>query len=325
MKTKLLYVLVSGPDDVYLEQAFVSASTAARHNPDAEIVLLTDQMTADGWLRENPLSGLFKALFRSIIVAPLDGSLPPMLRSRMLKTGMRDYVEGDFLFIDADTVIARPLGGIDTFPADLAAAPDLHCRFADHPHRQPTLNMCKKLGYDASKDEYYFNSGVMLVRDTPSVHDFFHRWQKNYLEGYRAGIRPDQPSLAQTAAGEVTRLPDEWNCEVQNGVRFLKDAFIVHYMVTNISGGRLDRLYLLNDRHVLLRMRETGGLTPEVEEVMNDPFKGYAPLTQVFAGEEIKLFRTRRYRWMRQRFFAGRPSPVEFFLKVHDHMPWRKK
>ena len=58
---------------------------------------------------------------------------------------------------------------------------------------------------------------------------------------------------------------------------------------------------------------------------MNDPFKGYATLTQVFAGEEVHLFRTLRYRWMRQRFFDGRPSPVEFFLKVHDHMPWRKK
>ena len=56
MKTKLLYILVSGPSDVYLEQAFVSASSCARHNPGASMTLLTDKATADGWLYGNPLS-----------------------------------------------------------------------------------------------------------------------------------------------------------------------------------------------------------------------------------------------------------------------------
>ena len=262
MKTKLLYVLVSGPDDVYLEQAFVSASTAARHNPDTEIVLLTDQVTADGWLQENPLSALFRSLFSQIVVAPLDASFSAQKRSRLLKTGLREYVQGDLLYIDVDTLVARPLGSIDNFPAELAAAPDLHCRFVDHPHRQATLNICKKLGYDVSQAEYYFNGGVILVRDTPGNHRFFREWQENYLSGNAQGIYSDQPSLAKTnASGRIARLPDEWNCEVQNGVRFLKDAFIVHYMVTNISGGRLDRLYLLNDEQVLLRMREAGHIT----------------------------------------------------------------
>ena len=325
MKTQLLYVLVSGPGDVYLEQAYVSASSAARLNPDAPMVLLTDKVTADGWLQENPLSALFKALFGKIVVADLDPSLPPMQRSRLLKTGMRDYLEGDFLFIDADTLVARPLETIDSFPADLAAAPDLHCLFAEHPHRRATINICKKLGYNPSNDQYYYNSGVLLVRDTPENHDFFVRWKKNYFAGLSHGVKPDQPSLAQTnSTGQMKLLPDEWNCEVQNGVRFLRDAFIFHYMVTNLSGGRLDRLYLLNDPDVLLRMRETGRITPEIQEVIEDPFKGYARLTQVFAGEEVHFFRTRRYRWMRTRYLNGKPSPLEFLLKLRDHMPWRK-
>ena len=324
MKTKLLYVLVSGPDDVYLEQAYVSAYSARKHNPDACIVLLTDSVTADGWLKTHPMGPAFSALFTDTVVADLDASMPAMQRSRMLKTGMREYVQGDFLFIDADTVVARPLDDIDAVPADLAAAPDLHCPFASHPHRQPTINMCGKLGYDPSHDEWYYNSGVLLVRDTPGNHAFFLRWQKNYLEGLKKGIRPDQPSLAKTNAdGRMTRLPDVWNCEVQNGVRYLREAYIVHYMVTNLAGGKLDRLYLLNSREVLLRMREAGSLTEEIREVVEDPFKGYAPLTQVFAGEEVYFFRTRRYKWMRQRFFEGKPSLLEFLLKVKDHL-WRK-
>ena len=321
MKTKLLYILVSDPADVYLEQAYVSATTCARHNPDATLVLLTDRQTADGWLQESPLSAPFKALFKEIKVVDLDASLPPMQRSRLLKTGMREYVKGDFLFIDADTVVARPLDGIDSVEAALAAAPDLHSTFREHPHRQATINMCRKLGYDPSGDDYYFNSGVLLVRDTEANHDFFRKWRKNYLEGYEKGIRPDQPSLAKTRAGDgITRLPDVWNVEVQNGVRYLRDAFIVHYMVTNVGSGPQDSLFLLNRKEVLLKMRREGAITPEIQEVMADPFKGYAPVTQVFAGDDLHLFRTRRYRWLRSHYKPGKRSFLEWLLKVRDHL-----
>lgn len=325
MNTKILYLLISGPADVYMEQAYVSAYSAARLNPDASLVLLTDTATDNGWLKENPLSAAFKALFSEIVVAPLDPDLPAMQRSRLLKTGMREYVKGDFLFIDADTLVQRPLAGIDDFQPALAAVPDLHSTFAEHPHRRATLNMCKKLRYDASGDEYYFNSGVLLVRDTSGNHSFFKQWQKNYLAGYKKGIRPDQPSLAKTNENKyITRMPDAWNCEVQNGVRYLKDAFIIHYMVTNISAGQLDRLYLLNDPEVMLRMRHAGQMTDEILEVVKDPFKGYAPVTQVFAGKEIFFFRTRRYRWMRGRYLNGKRSFLEFLLKVRDHLTKKK-
>ena len=321
MKTKLLYILVSSCSDVYLEQAYVSAFSAARHNPEAQLVLLTDKVTADGWLGESPLGAALKALFGEIIVAELPSGLSPMQRSRILKTGMRGYVEGDFLFIDADTVVARPLAAIDTWEADLAAVPDLHSTFAGHPHRQATINMCKKLDYDPSHDDFYYNSGVMLVRDTPANHEFFRQWQQNYLSGYNNGIKPDQPSLAKTAHGaSINRLPDAWNCEVQNGVRYLRDAYIVHYMVTNIGSGPQDKLFLLNDPEVLLKMRGKGCITDEIMAVVEDPFKGYAPVTQVFAGPDLYFFRTRRYRWLRRRYEPGKFSILEFILKVKDHL-----
>lgn len=321
MKTKILYVLVSGPDDVYLEQAYVSAFSCRRHNPDASLSLLTDSVTAEGWLRSNPLSEAFLGLFSEVRTVELDPGMPAMQRSRLLKTGMRQYVQGDFLYIDADTVVARPLDDIDAFPAELAAAADLHCPFSLHPHRQATLNMCGKLGYDASGDGCYYNSGVLLVRDTPAAESFFSRWRENYMAGYGKGIRPDQPSMAQSGADRVfSRLPDTWNCEVQNGVRYLRDAYVLHYMVTNVGSGPQDKLYLLNDASVMLRMRSQGALTDEIREVVEDPFAGYAPLTQVFAGDDVYLFRTRRYRWLRRHYVPGGASFLEFLLKVKDHI-----
>lgn len=319
MKTQILYVLVSSPADVYLEQAFVSASSARMRNPSARMVLLADAGTC--------IPERMEAIFDTVKRVDFPAEMPPMKRSRLLKTGMRGLVEGDFLYIDADTVIARPLDGIDAVPASLAACRDLHSPFQEHPHYQATVNMCRKMGFDASGEQEYFNSGVMLVKDTPENHAFFHDWQENYLAGYEAGIRPDQPSLARTNAAHghpIARLEDSWNCEVQNGVRYLKDAYIVHYMVTNVGSGPQDSLFLLNRRDVLLGMREAGDITPEIREVMEDPFKGYAPVTQVFAGDDIHLFRTRRYRALRRRYQRGKWSFVEFILKVLDHLKCRK-
>ena len=319
MKTQLLYILVSSPADVYTEQVLVSATSARRRNPSAVMLLLTDSDT----IVTPALQSLFDRVIRQVFPA----DIPPMKRSRLLKTGMRSLVEGDFLFIDADTIVARPLDGIDAVEAPLAACPDLHSHFPEHPHYEATVNMCRKLGFDASRENWYFNSGVMLVKDTPENHAFFKAWQENYLAGYEAGIRPDQPSLAKTCAAfanPVALLPDQWNCEVQNGIRYLRDAYIVHYMVTNVGSGPQDALFLLNDRNSLLAVRESGSITAEIEAVIENPNLGYAPVTQVFAGEDLYLFRTRRYRWLRAHYRRGKASLLEFLLKVKDHLLCRK-
>ena len=324
MKTQILYILVSSQADVYTEQAYVSAYSARLRNPRARIVLLTDRQTLDGMAGRGDIGKKFLELFSEVKAVDLDPALSPMKRSRILKTGMRGYVEGDFLYIDTDTIVARALDGADSIDASLAGVPDLHSSFAEHPHRQATINLCKRFGYDVSGEQWYFNSGVMLVKDTPENHAFFEAWQKNYLE---ASVAPDQPTLAKTnaAAGHpIAVLEGEWNCEVQNGVRYLGGALVVHYMVTNVGTGPQDSLFLLNNREVLLAMRSAGGITPEVAAVVKDPFKGYAAVTQVFAGDDIHLFRTRRYRWLRSRYRRGKWSLCEFLLKVKDHLLCRK-
>ena len=45
MKTKIVYVLVSSNNDIYLEQAYVSMYSVKYYMPDAHITLLTDKLT----------------------------------------------------------------------------------------------------------------------------------------------------------------------------------------------------------------------------------------------------------------------------------------
>lgn len=321
MKTKLLYVLVSGPGDMYLEQAFISAASARKHNPEARIELLTDSATFSGISSRGQIAEDFLKLFDNIVRADLDPSLPGFKRSRLLKTGMRSYIEGDFLYIDSDTVIAKALDAIDGIDASIAACADLHCTFADHPHRDATISLCRKAGFDASSEQVYFNGGVMLVRDTPEASEFFRLWHENYLLSYDSGIRQDQPSLSRTNAslGHIVKeLEGFWNCQLQYGTRFLKDAYIVHYVCTYIHSGEEGKLFRLNDPSTLLKVR-TGGLA-SVEDIIEDPSCGIAPCARLFAGEDLYFFRTRRYRWMRKRFRRNRFSLLEFILKVCDHI-----
>ena len=98
MKTKILYVLVSSEADVYLEQALVSAYSARRHNPDAVLTLLSDTDTLRSLPQRSPL---LDSLFQEKVPVDFGADVPPMTRSRLLKTGMRNYVDGDFLYIDA--------------------------------------------------------------------------------------------------------------------------------------------------------------------------------------------------------------------------------
>lgn len=323
MTTKILYVLVSSPGDYYLEQTYISALGARSHNPHTDVELLADKSTVESLGARGPLGESFKSLFSRIHAIDLDPSLSAVKRSRILKTGMRNYVEGDFLYIDSDTLVGPLEAALEALPYKLAACPDTHCAFPDHPHRSATIHLCQKIGYDVSSEPYYYNGGVMLVRDTPENARFFSMWQSAYQEGFEKGIFQDQPSLSlvnSKCGCPIATLDGFWNCQIQHGVRFLKDAFVVHYVCTNVGTGPQDSLFLLNNRKVLQRVRDHGGITEEVRQVVDDPFTGFAALTQVFAGEDVYLFQTRRYRWLRKHYHKNKWSLLEFVLKVWDHL-----
>lgn len=325
MTTQLLYVLACGTEGFYFEQALVSATSARLRNPGARILLLTDTATEAALKSRGAQAEAFLRLFDRVIPVELDPALPAMKRSRLLKTGMRDYVDGDFCYIDSDTIVARPLDELDAIAGPLAACADLHCRFADHPHRSATLSLCRRAGFDASGEPVYFNGGLMLVREDPRAREFFHRWREYYLEGYEKGIRQDQPSLARANASlghPLQELDGRWNCQLQHGVRYLGSAFIVHYVCTNVSSGEERKLFALNDPETLLRVRAEGPAA--VEDILEDPFRGLASCTQLSAGEDLHFFRTRRYRAMRARYRRGRFSLHEFVLKVLAHLKLSK-
>ena len=327
MKTKILYALSSDPDDFYAEQLFVSVVSLKKNSPGVSVSVITDQATKNGLNERGPMGPKLIQIVDEWIVVTLDPSLPKEFRSRLLKTGMRQYIDGDFLYIDSDTIIAAPLDNIDHYPYELALCPDHHCTLQENPEKKWVRDKCMKLGEDLSGCEYYFNSGVILARDTTDVRNLFVNWQNYYIQGRNNGVKTDQQSLAKTINSSefhIDQLEGKWNCQLPYGVRHMGEALIFHYF----SGSYVNPdhpLYLLNDKDILNRIRNSELLPDEVSAVIDDFFKGF-PKVSLLIDEYEMLFRTtRRYNDIFRNFVPGKFSFLESLLKLRARLPFKKK
>lgn len=310
MKTKIVYILVSSSDDIYLEQAYVSMYSVKYYMPDAHIFLLMDRQTEMSLTSVR--SGGLKYV-DEVISVDVEKDYSPQQRSRILKTSVRKYVEGDFLFIDTDTIVTKPLYKIDFMKSDLAACWDTHAPFLENPYRNMCIEHGKRLGWPIEKEKVYFNTGVIYVKDNEYTHKFYELWNMNWLEGCKKGVNMDQPSFAQTNymfGHPVQTLDDVWNCELKHGIRFLKDAKIVHYLCTNVSKGDDKQIFVLNERRTFEDMLESDLEIPAlVKEIVIDPFQGLSSVTQLFSGNDLLFFRSELfsllYRFKDSLVFAG--------------------
>ena len=177
MKTKLLYVLVSNRNDVYLEQAHISIHSAKYYMPDCHVTLLVDE-TTDMDMDDNRRK-ILSNVDEYIVISLTEGTNSQQ-RSRLLKCGARKYVKGDFLFIDTDTIIARPLYEIDVITSSIAATRDSHSDFLLNPYREMCIEHGKKLEWPIEEESMYFNSGVLFVKDDEAAHRFYDMWLEEW-------------------------------------------------------------------------------------------------------------------------------------------------
>lgn len=304
MKTKLLYVLVCSPADIYADQAYLSMMSAHRHIPDVKITLLADAASLE-FLKKEKRHLL--QLVSEVVAPELEPSLSGQYRSRLLKTGARDYVRGDYLFVDCDTLVLRDLSAIDSCDGPLLAVRDSHSPFATNPYRGMIESHCRKLGFRPGEEQTYFNSGVFYVADTPEAHEFYRLWRRLYIEGRGKGVFMDQPSFAKANAGTgymVRELPDVWNCQLKHGIRYLKDAQVLHYLCTNKSEGNEVPLFRLNDEAAFHGIGAAGEVPDSIAELMEDPFKGIAECVDCVAGGDMEFLSRRMTRLHRELYYT---------------------
>ena len=232
MKTKFLYVVISTIDDVYFEQVWVSAWSLKKYNSSAAITILTDcetLNTINNTLRKNALS-----LFDEIVEHKFEHGVSNKVRSRWLKTNMRNLVKGDFLFLDSDTLVQDSLSEIDNFKCNIGMVLDLNRKLTNDRHS----SFIKKRHIEVFGVEYnpnvdYYNSGVIYAKDNSENREFFNQWFENWkFSTEKNGLILDQPSLAKTnidLGGVIESIGGEYNCQILSSIEYIYSAKIFHF------------------------------------------------------------------------------------------------
>lgn len=321
MQTKIIYTLVSEEKDIYLEQALVSAYSCRFYNPDAEIILMVDDVT------NQSLTGKRAEIDKYIskrVVIECPKAYSNKEKSRYLKTTIRQNVTGDFLFIDCDTVICESLADIDNVNADVAMVPDTHVEYKEYPFYDYMNGVLMKLyGTDVSQDEYYFNSGAMFVRDTPLAHQLFRFWNQRWEESRRKGIVTDQQALfkANHDMGDVIRLLSGiYNCQIGLSVQYFHEAKILHYFNAQMLKKTDFSPFFLRSFYEKVKMDE--GITPDTEQLIRTAKSQFSSPTLIVSRTEMDFLMCTTGRCMmnefRQQGFVYKM--VAFIIKIHHKL-----
>ena len=226
---KFLYILTSVNEDLYYEQIYLSITSLLLYNPEAFIVLLTDDITVRSLT--GPRSKILE-LVKECKVISLPTEQSKKVRSRLLKTNMRNLIEGKFLYLDCDTVVLSPIEIPDDWSFNIGAVKNLHFSNVKDSPIYPILNyFAKKCDINISSGDY-FNSGVLYVRDNIKTRDFFSHWHKLYIKYLEENdVEVDQLSLYKCNSdygGAINEIPGEWNWQVGFGINHMCGAKVMH-------------------------------------------------------------------------------------------------
>lgn len=270
MNTQIVYTVISTENDYFLEELWVSVFSLRQFHPDDKVVVMTDAPTA-ARISERPQ---LKSLITVIKVIPMPEAYDNKHRAREIKTNIRNLIDGDFLFIDTDTVICKPLDEVDTLSVkNLAMVPELHGPFKKHFCYEYTYkDIIRIFGTDCSDSKYWFNSGCMLVIDNELTRKFFADWKKNWTySAFEKHEYSDQRPLLKTDQDYgyiIECLPDVYNCQVALSMQYFYDAKIVHFWHIK-DDFFMDLTYSpFTSKYVYKQVKEYKTITPEVSNLI---------------------------------------------------------
>lgn len=224
---KVVYCLSGRSADIVTAMVRLSIATVRLTNPDARVEILVDHESLVDIQRAGNRV-LDDADHVHSCVVP-EG--PAALRSRHLKTRIRAVVQGAFLFLDADTVVRKPLSRAWPGSIDVAACPN-YCGVGLHEQlgadEAAYLNV---MGWPVPAS--YLNSGVIYFADSPRAHVVGDTWQAVWTAGvHRTGRRIDQPAFnhaVHSSGAALQELSSGWNSQIVRAPATTRDAMIWHY------------------------------------------------------------------------------------------------
>lgn len=310
MKTQIVYVLVSSEKDLFLEELWASIYSLRQFHPKksvgsdelldasksyAKINVLVDDIS-DKHLRNYPE---LLELIDEVVVGNVPENYSPKERSRELKTRIREYIKGDFFYIDTDTIICKALDGIDEFSEkegwDVAGVPDSNLLLKDNIFADGMTGIVENIfGNDITHNGYLVNGGVLFVKDSEPAYELFKRWNENWtFSSFEKGKSQDQPALWQSdyEMGNIIKLiPDIYNSQVAMGLKYFSDAAIVHFLHMDFISNQDYSPFL--GLQIYKNIKAAGSITKECAEQIINCKSQWAPMTIPVGRDEMAFLFT---------------------------------
>lgn len=284
MKTPIVYTLISSEKDYFLEELWVSLYSLRQFHPEVTVNVLVDEPTKKYVERFPELC----AMITNIVVVPVPENYNAKQRSRVIKTTVRNVIDGAYLFIDTDTVICKPLDDIDNLTCDIAAVPEEHLQLKDLTF-SPVNGIKNVFGVDISDSKFWFNSGVMFVADTDAARKLYHDWNKKWeFSCFQKGQSQDQPALSVANKESnmlISELPGIYNSQVAMSLKYFADAAIVHWwhmsFIENQDYSPFFSLQIYKD------VKTAKGLTADIKELIKHCKQSFVSPTMPVGKEHI--------------------------------------
>jgi lipopolysaccharide biosynthesis glycosyltransferase len=284
---KYVYVLTSSENDLYYEQFFLSIISLRIQNPNAFIIVLIDRNTKE-YLSSGHTE--YEKYASEIKTVDVSEEFSQKEASRFIKTSMRQYITGDFLYIDCDTIIAGSLD--DAFPQgiNIGAIPDCHIPLKKHHYYRQFTDENLRLGFSSILEyDNYYNGGVIYCGDTLDSYRFFERWHALWNDCRKKGNSQDMPSFNRAnyeLHNIISEIGGEWNCQISNnGLSFLSRARIIHYFATSLVF--IESPFFFASKPVLSSIKKTGTISTEILEKLQNPKSAFELNSMIISDKDV--------------------------------------
>lgn len=155
-----------------------------------------------------------------------------------------------------------------------------------------TQRMKKMYGIDVTSAPYYFNSGVILVKDTPLSNQLYEKWHENWKDTVKNKNSVfDQPPLFKTdyELGFVIKpLDGVYNCQLLGSVQFLSGAKIIHFF--NAQWANEATYCPFFGKSIYEKIKKDGGIDDQIKsKVLNVKGQIESP-TIILTGADFLFF-----------------------------------
>ena len=267
----VVYVVTSDGADAFADMALVSMLSVQISNPGLGIRAVCDEKSAIT-LRAKK-HRMLDVCDQFITVPTPDGE--PNFRHRWIKTQLCRYVDGNVLYIDADTLMRGSLADLHQLVSELGAVANHNGATLSEQIWTEDRQVFEGMAWP-SNFQAYLNSGFFFFEPCPRVREFFATWHELWLTGASATERlRDQPSFNSSivlSRVEMKVLPSTFNAQLAMSWNRSSQAIVWHFYASNREGGNAfghlvkvaSGLCLSRLRHLILRALATPAPWPNL-------------------------------------------------------------